>query len=763
MKKYLFYSIATVLFLAGCTNVVEDNLSTTKEPIVLSVTVDDTRTHFGDTDTSEYPVLWKTGDQVSVNGVLSEPLSEAYNNLSQAYFTVTEPVQAPYTVVYPASAIKGNSILFNRVQTYEASQFDSSAAILYGTSSSLSVSLKHACAYVKVLVRKSGDEKITGIKLFSQSGEPLSGVFTINPETSQLTCQGQGRNYVYLTSENGIEYDADGMITAVFAIPSGVYKSGFAVSVIADGKEQMSKTAYTAKGVTLAAGTMKAMPELSFVKDATPFSGGEGTSDNPYRIATVNDLVSLSEAAISTPALIAENVHYRMVADIDMSYVEKFTPIACVREEATPGEVVYTSGEPFRGIFDGEGHYIDNLALSGNGEPGFFSNVSGAVISNINFYNANVSTGDAYLAIVACKATDDSKIKNIKILESQFTSKNRAAAIVANAGGCTITDCYIDSATNISGTGAVAGMAGYITGPITVRNCVVKCDINGDGDSVGGILGWTSCTVSSTMIVDGCRCYGNVTGKYGIGGIWGRPNTTKPAVSKIYIVNCGYLGSEIKATAPGSNRGSVGGIVGWAQIASSEVYIMNCYSRAITLNVSKSCTQPSLGGILGYGSIDTGANGPLVIAGTYNTTSAENYILAGSKNTTNYYGGIVGQLTSGAAPVTDLKDSYYMSGVGQIANTSPRSAENVSTFTDDKAGLSTLLSKLNEFVLTQKELGGVALLGWKEGSDGYPTLDWPEDETREQTDLTGTTEDTGNAGSDGGNLEDINQNNPIDL
>ena len=742
---------------------VENNLGTMQEPVVLTVSADGTRTYFGETDTSEYPVLWRTGDQISVNGILSEPLSEAFNNKSQAQFTISAPVEAPYNIVYPASAIQLGSIIFPKEQKYEFSQFDSSAAILYGTSSSQAVTLKHACAYVKVLVRQSASEKITGIKLYSQAGEPLSGVFSLNYETEELKCIGGGRNYVYLSSESGIPYDSDGIITAVFAVPQGKYKNGFAISVITDNDEHMSKQAYSSQGVTLAAGTMKAMPELSYATDATLFSGGEGTSENPYKIATASDLVTLSKSLVSNPALAAKTVHYRMVADIDMSKAKDFVPVASTKEEPTPGEKVYTSGEPFQGVFNGEGHFIDNLVLSGNGEIGLFAYTSGAEISDINFYNADVSTADQYLAIAVCKATEDTRIKNIKIYESKFVSKNRAAPIVSNASSCTITDCFVDDATHIEGTGAIAGMAGYITGPITVRNCVVRCDINGDGDSVGGICGWTSCTVDATMIIDGCRCYGNVTGKYGVGGIWGRPNTTKPAKSKIYVVNCGYLGGEIKATAPGSNRGSTGGIVGWAQIASSEVYIYNCYSRAVTLNVTKSCTQPSEGGILGYGSIDTGATGPLVIAGTYNTTEADNYVVAGAKNATAYYGGVVGQLSSGTAPVADLKSSYYMSGVGQIANTSPRSAENVSTFTTDKAGLATLLSNLNEFVLAQKQIGDVELLGWTEGSDGYPTLSWPEDDTKEQTELTGSTEETGNSGSDGGNMEDINQNNPIDL
>ena len=108
-----------------------------------------------------------------------------------------------------------------------------------------------------------------------------------------------------------------------------------------------------------------------------------------YQIGTSEDMVAfaqlVNEGEVSANAV--------LTADIDMSSVENFTPIA----------KHYTS--PYCGIFDGQGHIISNLNIdmnAGDSETGLFFRVTNATVKNVGIVNATVKnpprTGLVYLA-----------------------------------------------------------------------------------------------------------------------------------------------------------------------------------------------------------------------------------------------------------------------------------------------------------------------------------------------------------------------------
>ena len=78
------------------------------------------------------------------------------------------------------------------------------------------------------------------------------------------------------------------------------------------------------------------------------YSGGSGTADDPYRIATAADLIALGE----TPE--DYDKHFILTADIDL---DPNLPGGRLFDRAVVPE--------FFGVFDGDDHTVSNLVIMG--------------------------------------------------------------------------------------------------------------------------------------------------------------------------------------------------------------------------------------------------------------------------------------------------------------------------------------------------------------------------------------------------------------
>ncbi|MBQ8455208.1 MAG: hypothetical protein IJ537_07725 [Bacteroidaceae bacterium] len=87
---------------------------------------------------------------------------------------------------------------------------------------------------------------------------------------------------------------------------------------------------------------------------ADGFSGGTGTSSDPYLISSVSDLQELSTMSNSSSWSTYQTAYYKVTADIDMSSVANFEPICHTT----------TTDNGFMGTFDGDGHVISNLKMT---------------------------------------------------------------------------------------------------------------------------------------------------------------------------------------------------------------------------------------------------------------------------------------------------------------------------------------------------------------------------------------------------------------
>ena len=318
---------------------------------------------------------------------------------------------------------------------------------------------------------------------------------------------------------------------------------------------------------------------------------GNGTETNPYLINDKDDLTTLASAVNNSTA--EENAgafsvtYFRLEANIDMDGVE-FTPIG--------NDFQHTFG----GIFDGNGKTLSNLSVSTgeNGYAGLFGRVSETgIIKNLTIKDAEITTSGLCAGGVAgdCNGKISGCIvENVRITNTYQLTGGIAGLLKGTAENVTVSG-YIEGAEN-----SVGGIAGQNSSTISNAFCSAEVVSNATGYScsVGGISG--VCYLQDALIT-GCCFTGTVTAENDnlfCGGITG--NLYKGRIEKSFnLGTCdgteGYsvaIGGIAGRTDDGSikdcyNSGrillpygstTIGGIAGIVHDDESHTVISNCYN-----------------------------------------------------------------------------------------------------------------------------------------------------------------------------------------
>ncbi|MBO4339943.1 MAG: hypothetical protein J5835_00745 [Bacteroidales bacterium] len=195
--KTIFIAALTIGFAAGCEKSDSDNAAQEEtgsvNGMVLSASVANTeagtKTTLGTPNAGVYQILWKTGDQISVNGTLSNAVAAGDNGKKDVEFTVEGSLTAPYNVLYPGTT-SANVIALPATQTYVANSFDGAAAASYGVAtkngSKYNTKLNNFCGILRFALK--GSATLDRIELNSLGSEKLYGNFTVsNFETGSFT------------------------------------------------------------------------------------------------------------------------------------------------------------------------------------------------------------------------------------------------------------------------------------------------------------------------------------------------------------------------------------------------------------------------------------------------------------------------------------------------------------------------------------------------------------------------------------------------
>ncbi len=211
--------------------------------------------------------------------------------------------------------------------------------------------------------------------------------------------------------------------------------------------------------------------------------------------------------------------NYKLVADIDLEGIE-WTPIG-------------TSVAPFLGSFDGNGHVIKNLKVSGRDYSGLFGYIH--------------SRG---------------RLTNIELVDIAIDSlqKDYVGGLAGYSSGLII-NCSVAGNSFVKGRNYTGGLVGQTSG--SIQKSYTECIVTGYSE-VGGLVGKaTNLNKETITIIEECYTTGNAKGN-SVGGLVG------------YLDGAKLTNSFSSGNAIGSSYG--GGLV----YQSSNGEIENCYTLSNT-------------------------------------------------------------------------------------------------------------------------------------------------------------------------------------
>lgn len=167
--------------------------------------------------------------------------------------------------------------------------------------------------------------------------------------------------------------------------------------------------------------SMFCIKESAFSQDKTFI--GCGTKETPYLIQSADDVMRLSQ--IVNDGEHFKGCWFKQTNNIDLSGI-KFIPIGELGTE-----------NYFDGIYDGDGHYIENLTIEGENNNGFFGQLGGTIM-NFGIESGNIS-GICVGGISSHSANPKALI--INCYSKAVLSGARTGGIADNFNG-TILNCY---------------------------------------------------------------------------------------------------------------------------------------------------------------------------------------------------------------------------------------------------------------------------------------------------------------------------------
>jgi hypothetical protein len=258
---------------------------------------------------------------------------------------------------------------------------------------------------------------------------------------------------------------------------------------------------------------------------AGTYSGGSGTSMNPYKISTVADWQEL----IATSADWSKR--FILLNDIDFGGAN-LTPVA----PDTNPNISGPQGISFKGIFNGNGHVLRNAVINLPEEDyvGFFG----------------------WIGIGA-------QIQNLGIEDIAVTGDDRVGGLCGYNLDGLIKTCY--STGDVSGFGFVGGLCGENS--CTISECYATGDVSGNG-FIGGLCGH-----NNYGTITGCYALGTVGGDWSLGGLCGGSDGT---IRDCYAI-CGINGGDVAGgLVGGAGRGGMISFCYSAGMVSGDIYVGGC-------------------------------------------------------------------------------------------------------------------------------------------------------------------------------------------
>ena len=220
----------------------------------------------------------------------------------------------------------------------------------------------------------------------------------------------------------------------------------------------------------------------SWAQTSTPPSNGDGSSGNPYQIATLNNLYWLSQNSSEW------DKHYVQTADIDASATSTWNLGDHDNNAGTPDEYMGFSPignltNKFSGTFDGQGYTIDGLTINRPTQ------------NNVGLFGS---------CLLAADFLKNIHLQNISI--KGYEKVGGISGLVIGYSNSEISNCSVTGEiTQVYQT--LGGLVGELSGSISILNCTANVSLNSNS-AVGGLVGY----LSTTSTISNSFCEGTVTG-----------------------------------------------------------------------------------------------------------------------------------------------------------------------------------------------------------------------------------------------------------
>ena len=671
MKKvFALIGCASMLFAFGCTKEkFSGDEPVSKGSTKITLTADFTKTTIGGLSENIRSIYWAKGDQVNVNGEVSDALPDDLPAETRSVtFTFTDKMLIPpFKAVYPAAIWKDASTV-----TIPASVPMGVVPLsAYGDMSSLPV--KPLSAILKLTVKKAAEnpdaDKVVKVILSSEDTR-LSGDFSIDYENGVLTPAANPTDAEKTISLDKTFYPTDEGYELFIPVPAGTY--GLKLKLVDNQGHFMEVPTSAPK--TFVAGQVKALTAFEFKPTGTQID---------IVINTPQDLVDFA-TAYNSKSLNAPFVQLGADLTFDSTTSDAFNATGGIglKESYGDAEDLY-----FNGIFDGNDKTISGLIatvplIKATGSDGTVKNL--IINDDCTFTFTQANTAEANFG--ALVDYHKGHLENITVKAdvalapvADITKLTTVGGVAGRVTVGTLKDCAFNgnlsvpsgfATTNklvmgglvgsLTNTGSISDS--FLNGTVLAEAKVVIDDRTNPYLIIGGILGLNSgggsvirCETTDHPTVNGY--YGsdgttplpativlNTAFSYhnAIGGIVGE--CIKGSVSS--CKNAATIGVTMLSTSDTDSRYiRTGGIAGYSR---SEASITDCVNNA-KLTHRANPRLHSIGGIAGVnGGTVTGCtnNGALAI----NTTSKKPY----SGRVTNI-GGVLGENLS--ENVSDLHNT----------------------------------------------------------------------------------------------------------
>lgn len=590
------------------------------------VGLSDVKTTLGPLEGTKRKIFWSEGDSISINGLVSNPLSAEAAGSVTAVFDFTESFSTPCNVLYPASMYKDEStITLPAVQTYKADGFANDTYPMAALSAvKTGATLAPLCAMIKLPIKlEAGNtpdsDKISTIVFSGNAGEQVSGDFTIDYAAATLTPAGVEEADCFVTLNVGKSLSAE-PLPAVLVVPAGTYASGFSVRVtdVAGHYMDMSKDV----SFTLEAGHLYVMPEFEFVPTGTQLG---------IEISSAAELIAFAQNYNSKA--IEEGLVATLTQDItfDETTSAAFNATGGIGLKVDAGDA---EDHYYNGLFNGNGKTISGLQATvplfrATGSAGIVKDLTLDGSCSFTFTHPNTKEGMFGSMVGYHKG----KLENITVAADVALAEKKEISQMTTLGGLvgrattgTLSACtysgLISTPAGFAGTKKllIGGLVGrfsnegsvkesYFKGAISNEAQITSTDTTNPYIVIGGVVGFVdggasveSCnTTADHAEVASAYSGGNgiivnkttVAYNSAVGGIAGEVNNGTVS----YCDNASTIFNTVfKVGADGSRYMRTGGIVGKNDAGG---IVSNCNNLGSVQHRSNPKLQ-SMGGIVGW-------------------------------------------------------------------------------------------------------------------------------------------------------------------